>query len=184
MKRALDPDRLDVAAFAEAAADLSARDPLSRYERLVSEASAPPAVDATVTWQARGQQRAMPGGGANVPWLHLKAETALPMVCQRCLGPVEVPLQVDRWFRFAADEATAAIEDEDADEDVLALGHDFNLRALVEDELLMELPVAPRHEACPQPVRTSAVDDDFDAAQAARPNPFAVLGKLRRDKGE
>ena len=29
------------------------------------------------------------------------------MTCQRCLTTVELPLQVDRWFRFVADEATA-----------------------------------------------------------------------------
>jgi len=53
---------------------------------------------------------------------------------------------------------------------------------LIEDELLMEIPVTPRHEVCPQPTRLSAADPDFDSAEAARPNPFAVLGALRSDK--
>lgn len=183
MKRQFDPDRLDVAAFAEAAATLSGRDQFSRYARLAAEASSAPAGDTTVNWQAEGQQRAAPGG-TGAPWLHLKAETGVPLVCQRCLGPVEVPLIVDRWFRFAVDEATAAAEDEDSDEDVLALGRDFDLRALVEEELLMELPVAPRHEVCPEPVRLSAADEDFDTAQQARPSPFAMLDKLRTRKSQ
>jgi uncharacterized protein len=117
-----------------------------------------------------------------VPWLHLAADTVVPLVCQRCLAPVQLPLAVDRWFRFAADEATAAAEDESAEEDVLAVSRDFDLPALIEDELLMEIPVTPRHEVCPEPARLSVADPDFDAAGEARPNPFAVLGALRGDK--
>jgi uncharacterized protein len=61
---------------------------------------------------------------------------------------------------------------------------DFNLRELVEDELLMEIPVTPVHEVCPIPVKLSVSDADFEESEAARPNPFAVLGALRSRKGE
>ncbi len=84
-------------------------------------------------------------------WLHLRADAVLPLTCQRCLGPVEVALAVDRSFRFVADEELAAAEDELAEEDVLALSRSFDLVELVEDELLMEMPLAPRHEVCPDP---------------------------------
>jgi len=184
MKREFDPDRLDVAAFAEAAAGLSGDDALTRYPRLVAEASEPPTGDGIVRWQAQGAQRAAPGA-TQAPWLHLTVETALPLVCQRCMGAVETPLCVDRWFRFAVDEATAAAEDDASEEDVLVVSREFDLRALVEDELLMSLPVAPRHEVCPEPVQLSAVDEDFQEAQAERPNPFAALARLQgRNKGD
>ena len=61
--------------------------------------------------------------------------------------PVDVPLDVERSFRFVADEATAEALDEECDEDLLALGREFDLRELIEDELLMALPVVPRHES-------------------------------------
>lgn len=184
MKREFDPERLDVAAFAEGAAMLSGSDALSRYPRLTAEASERPAADVRVRWHAQGAQRAAPGA-AQAPWLHLTADTALPLVCQRCMGTVEAALNVDRWFRFAVDEATAAAEDDASEEDVLVVSREFDLRALIEDELLMSLPVAPRHELCPEPVRLSAVDEDFEAVQAERPNPFAALAKLHGiKKGE
>ncbi len=176
MKRQFAPERLDVAAFADAAAALSACDPLSLYRRLAAEANVPGG-DSAVRWQAAGQQRAI-GGDTAVPWMHLQAEASVTLVCQRCLGPVEVALQVDRWFRFAADETTAAAEDGEAQEDVLVASRDFDLRTLIEDELLMEQPVAPRHKVCPEAVRLSAADKDFDEAEAARPSPFAVIGNL------
>jgi uncharacterized protein len=182
MSKEFVPGRLDVHGFADAAATLSGNDPLSGLERLSAEL-ADPSADATVRWTATGQSRSGPDG-APVPWLHLDAQASAPLICQRCLAPVELALEVDRWFRFAPDEATAAAEDEVADEDVLVASRDFDLHALIEDELLMEIPVTPRHEVCPEPTRLSAADPDFDAAEAARPNPFAVLGALRSDKSD
>ena len=176
------PGRLDVRSFAEAAAALSDDEPLRSYQRLHAELVDPPE-DLVVHWQAFGQSRSGVDGTL-VPWLHLTAQTRVPLVCQRCLSPVDVDLQVDRWFRFVADEATAAQEDEEAEEDVLVASRDFNLHGLVEDELLMEIPVTPRHEVCPQPMPLSAADPEFEAAEADRPNPFAVLGVLRSDRSK
>jgi uncharacterized protein len=44
------------------------------------------------------------------------------------------------------------------------------------------MPVAPRHEACPEPVKMSAEDPEFEAAGAEKENPFAVLGRLKTGK--
>jgi len=56
---------------------------------------------------------------------------------------VLVNLLVDRDFRFVPDEATAMAEDDEAEEDLLVLSGEFDLLALVEDELLMDLPLVP-----------------------------------------
>lgn len=180
MKREFAPDRLDVAGFAAEAATLAASDPVPGYLRLVAELAAP-APGALVRWQAAGAER-LGADGAAVPWLHLEAEASVPLVCQRCLGPVDTPLAVDRWFRFVADEATAEAQDEESEEDLLVVSRDFDLRALIEDELLMEIPATPVHDVCPTPVRMASSDEDFQAAEEARPNPFAVLGTLRSRK--
>ncbi|MGJ7508018.1 YceD family protein [Variovorax sp. GT1P44] len=180
MTREFAPRRLDVPGFAEASASLSGSDPVQAYARLSAELAGP-ATDSTVEWTAVGQRRTG-ADGSPVSWLHLNAETRIPLTCQRCLAPVDVDLVVDRWFRFAPDEAAAAAEDEESEEDVLVSSREFDLHALIEDELLMEIPVTPRHEVCPEPMKLSAVDPDFESAENARPNPFAVLGALRSDK--
>ncbi|WP_077002567.1 DUF177 domain-containing protein [Variovorax sp. KK3] len=174
------PGRLDVRRLAEAGATVSGEEPLDAYARLSAELAAP-ADGERVRWEAAGVSRD-DAAGEPIPWLHLRASVKVPLICQRCLGPVGVPLEVDRWFRFVKDEDTAAAEDEESEEDVLVASRDFDLHALVEDELLMEIPVTPRHERCPEPVKLSAADPEFDAAEAARPNPFAALEKLRSDK--
>ena len=106
----------------------------------------------------------------------------MPLTCQRCLGPVDIPVVVDRDFRFVSSEEQAEAEDEEAEEDVLALSREFNLQELIEDEMLMELPVVPRHEICPTEVKLAAQDVDFEAAQAEKPNPFAALAGLKGSK--
>lgn len=181
MKKDFDAAQLNVPAFAQAAAALSGAEPLAAFERLRAEASPQYAQDALgeVRWSARGELRTATGGGA-VPWLHLQASATVPLVCQRCLQPMQEALAVDRWFRFVADEETAALEDEEAEEDVLVVSRRFDLRALLEDELLMELPVAPRHEVCPQAVPMAAQDADFDAAGEEQPHPFAALEQLKK----
>lgn len=182
MNREFAPERLNVPAFAAATASIQAADPVSNYPRLVAELAAP-APDAVVHWEATAEER--PGAdGKPTAWLHLDAEAAVPLVCQRCLSPVDTLLSVDRWFRFVADEATAEAEDEESEEDLLVISRDFDLHALIEDELLMEIPVTPVHDVCPTPIQLSSSDDDFQAAEEAKPNPFAVLGALRSRKPE
>ena len=120
-------------------------------------------------------------GGISQVWLRLKVRASFPMECQRCLTPVDVPLEVDREFRFVADEATAEALDDESEEDLLALSREFDLRELIEDELLMVLPVVPKHDECPTVVPMASSDDDFEEANAEKTNPFAALAGLRKD---
>lgn len=172
--------RLDVKSFAEEGAALSGQQPVQVHHRLMAETQERGAAS-PVIWSARGELR-NPRHVHPEIWLHLKAQAVLALTCQRCLGPVDVPITVERSFRFVADEDMAAAQDEQSEEDLLVLSRSFDLVELVEDELLMELPLAPRHESCPVPVKFAVADEDFDAAAAQRENPFAVLGKFKAGK--
>jgi uncharacterized protein len=177
------PERLDMRAFARAAASLEAAEPLTRFERLLGEVVLEAIASPTpVSWLAQGEMRPGATEGAPSAWLHLQARTAVPLICQRCLGPVETPLVVDRWFRFVADEATAAAEDDDCEEDLLALDPRPSLHDLLEDELLMELPLVPMHEGCPVsvPMQAGELAEDPHEAETARKSPFAELARLKK----
>ena len=179
------PLQLDVAAFAKAGADLvfdaaqePATDGLARvFARLSAEACEPDGL-VHVAWRAHAELR--PGAnGEPQPWVHLDAEAVLRLRCQRCLAPAELPVSAERWFRFVADEATAAAQDDESEEDVLALEPRFNLTQLVEDELLMAVPLVPMHGVCPEAVPTSVGEDEFQAVLEARPSAFAALSQLK-----
>ncbi len=156
-----------------------------------------------VAWQAQGERRVVPVGEPEL-WLTLQAQAPVWLTCQRCLQPMSAPLSLDRRLRFVQGEAQAEALDADSDDDVLALSRWMSLRELVEDELLLGLPLVPRHGVCPQPlpvpVRLEA-DSDTDADEGdgalvggvsaqqpppavddlpAKPNPFAVLAALKK----
>lgn len=180
--RSFRPDRLDVDAFAAAGAALDGERPLADWPRL-ADALRPQAGDATaaVRWSATGSQR-RPRLGEPQSWLHLRCEAAGEMTCQRCLEPVAVALDVERDFRFVATEAQAADEDDEAEEDVLVASTAFDLLALVEDELVLALPYAPRHADCDVAVAPPTAADDGAGREAGdgeqptrRPSPFAAL---------
>jgi uncharacterized protein len=174
------PTRLDVKALAQSGSEIAGRDQLSRYARLCADMPGQ-APDGTINWTARGEWRANAAGQDEV-WLKLRIDAALPLVCQRCLGPVDVPMAIDRWFRFVASEDIAQAQDDEAEEDLLVLGREFNLAELIEDELLMDWPAVPRHETCPIAVKMEAADPDFEASAEVKTNPFAVLAKLQGGK--
>lgn len=184
MSAAFDPRRLDVGAFAQAAAELGGAWPLTAMPRLLQDAL-PPAADGpgpAVDWSARGSRKAVTGGEAEIR-LHLRAHAALRMTCQRCLQPVTVLLDVRPTLRFVSGEQQAEALDEDSEEDVLALTPALDLQPLVEDELILALPLVPRHESCPQPLPMSA--GEADVAAASEPgHAFAALAALRRDGGK
>ncbi|HOM13569.1 MAG TPA: DUF177 domain-containing protein [Rubrivivax sp.] len=178
-----DPRRLDVAAFARAAGAVQGQWPLSVMPRLLQDALAPAREEAAaaVAWSARGLSKPVAGGEPEIR-LQLRARTSLQLCCQRCLQPVEVPLDVQPTMRFVRGEQQAEALDEQSDEDVLALTTALDLQQLIEDELILALPLVPRHEHCPRPLPMSAGQADAAAAQPPG-HAFAALAALRRGGG-
>jgi uncharacterized protein len=168
--------RLDVKGFAEDAGAISGEERVRDFARLVTETEGR-GTESPVTWSARGELR-NPQHVQPEIWLHLGAQSLLTLTCQRCLQPVDVPVSVERSFRFVADEVAAAAEDDQSEEDLLALSRSFDLLQLVEDELLMEMPLAPVHESC-LPVRLAVEDEGFEGSSSRSENPFALLGQLK-----
>ena len=166
-----------VQAVAEAAPLRSDCETLSNYERLMQETQGLGG-DQAVNWAAQGELRT-DSIGASQAWLHLTVAATLPLTCQRCLGPADVGVSVDRWFRFVATESVAEALDDEAEEDLLVTSRQFNLAGLIEDELLLGLPLVPRHDQCPAGLTMAVADPDFDAELSDKPHPFAALAKLR-----
>jgi uncharacterized protein len=171
--------RLDVKSFAEEGAALNGVSAVREHARLMAETQGRGA-DATVSWSVSGEVRNRQHVHPEI-WLHMKAQVTLSLTCQRCLEPVDVPLSVDRAFRFVPDEEMAAAQDDESEEDVLALSRSLDVVELVEDELLMEIPLAPTHETCP-PVKVAVADASFESAADRQENPFASLGRLKTGK--
>lgn len=177
--RSFEAARLDIPAFAAAAASLQGERPQHELRRLAASLLPLPAdgVPPPVAWSATGEQRPQ-SVGAPQTWLRLQAHATVTLQCQRCLQPMAETVALDRWFRFVGSEDEAERLDEESEEDVLVSSRRFDLLELLEDELILALPLVPRHETCPQPLpMTAGVDEVLD--EAAAENPFAALAALR-----
>lgn len=170
--------RIDVKSLAQSAGVVSGPAALADFGRLMHETQGVGG-ERLMHWTARGDMPTDEAGAGQI-WLHLAAEVSLPLVCQRCLGPVDMPVSIERAFRFVETEAQAEVEDEASEEDVLALSADFSLADLLEDEVLMALPAVPRHDECPVAVTLEVMDPGFEVASAEKANPFAVLAKMQK----
>lgn len=177
----ISPQRLNLTALAQDGSPLADTTPVRDLPRLAAESpflTEGVACEAAVQWQARAELRPRADADDDL-WLHLQASTELPLTCQRCMTAVNVPLAIEQWFRFVESEDIAMAEDDEAEEDLLVLEPHFDLLNLLEDELLMALPVVPMHDECPQTPTFSVGEADVPAVES-KPNPFAVLAGLKK----
>ena len=121
-----------------------------------------------------------------IVWLDGHIDTKVPMECQRCLGSVEIELVSEFHLALIDDESLIERLDEDADFIVLGESESskkgsidtpasIDLLALLEDELLLLMPLSPKHDVCEhkhQPVVQDVVEEKRD-------NPFDVLASLK-----
>ena len=176
--RQTDPRQLDMAAAAAHALVLQGVWPLAGFTRLADGTDQ----DGEVHWTARGESRESAGRQPET-WLHLGARARIWRDCQRCLEPMALDLEIARALRFVADEATAEALDANSEDDVLALPRSLDLHDLIEDELLLALPVVPMHGICPHDLPISAGTPVDAVEPEPAKNPFAVLSSLKRGPG-
>jgi uncharacterized protein len=179
MKPIFNPRKLAVLNFAKTQGILEGAVPITQLDRL-REFRQDADEMGEAHFHAEGDMRAT-AAAVLAPWLSLSGSARLTLVCQRCLGPVAQEVAFERDFRFVDSEEQAQTEDEDSEEDVLALSPDFDLVALLEDELMMALPASPKHATCPHPVKLRVADPDYHEPED-KPSPFAALAGMRIPK--
>ncbi len=109
--------------------------------------------------------------------------TQIQMTCQRCMKPVTLPIEADVALVFVSGDDQA--RNLAPDYDPYMVGNDaVTLAELVEDELILALPIVALHEdkTC-EPIleRLHTEADQSDQTQV-KPNPFAVLSEWEGKK--
>jgi uncharacterized protein len=102
--------------------------------------------------------------------------------CQRCMQPMELPIESTTHVALIFAEADAAEVPEEL-EPVLARSGSISTGELVEEELLLALPIVPLHEElreCAVPAAAPLVS--AETAEHVTQRPFAGLGELLRHK--
>lgn len=70
----------------------------------------------------------------------------MELTCQRCLDPIRVPVAIDAELQLA--ETVREISEADDEIDRVLASRRMDVASLVEDEVILALPMAPRHEEC------------------------------------
>jgi uncharacterized protein len=145
-----------------------------------------------ISWTARGEWREKTGSAAEL-YLHLTIEATPWVECQRCLTPYRQPLDVAATYLIVASEEEAdAVPLDDDEIDPIVGSRQFDLYDLIEEELLLSLPLVPKHAVCPsvhEALVTGEAGDivierppeDEPPRRDASDNPFAALQALKRD---
>jgi uncharacterized protein len=84
--------------------------------------------------------------GNGKPCLRLSVMGSLELPCQRCLDPIRIPIAIDAELQLAQNAREISEADDEIDR-VLASRH-MDVASLVEDEVILALPMAPRHDEC------------------------------------
>jgi uncharacterized protein len=155
----------NVAVLAEEARQVMLAVPVNRLERIASHLTSH---EGMVT----GSVALSMEEGRIVADIELVA--LLEVRCQRCLEPMQWPIESQSRVALVASEEDAAAVPPEL-ETALAPGGKLRLAELVEEEVLLALPSAPRHpEQCPQGQSRSRVEGFEEPTQ----RPFADLGAL------
>ncbi|HET9664457.1 MAG TPA: YceD family protein [Burkholderiales bacterium] len=158
---------IDSLEFARAAQELRGSIPVTTLTRLrdcLSDTGG--AVDFAVTGGRDEARR---------PVLTIEISGDLRLQCQRCLGALDYPLHLSSTLLLAhpGEDVSANAEDPEAP-DCIEASAELNVAALVEDEILLSLPFAPRH-----PEKTCRRVPGMER-EDGKVSPFSRLAELRQ----
>jgi uncharacterized protein len=196
MTQPIDLHSLDVFAFCRASGSAEGDVAVGKLPRIIAEtaAGAPPALmEGAFRYVMSGfvsAEATEPGAAPKDRlFLDLAVTGQVWLNCQRCLEGYAEPIATSMRFEVVSTEAEAEAAPMDDDEtDVIVGSRRFDVLALIEDEILLALPVAPKHPVCPavhQSLVTGA-DGQVEAKapqeeekEEKRPSPFAALASLK-----
>jgi len=112
------------------------------------------------------------------PRLILTVSGELSLVCQRCLGAMVFPLAIESTLEpVMGGESFLPLEDEDDLIDTIPADAAMDVRALIEEEVVLSLPIAPMHD-----MAECAAVERLRKLAPGKANPFEVLAALKKDR--
>ena len=164
------PERVDASRMVQARRSFQGRLPLASLARLRQSLAASDGVADYDLEFGRDE--------LGIAYLAVRVDAELPLTCQRTLEVFRLPVHVDQRLGLVHDESEEAALPPGYEPLLIADGA-LNLADVVEDELILALPVVPLKPGAPLEWDDAAPDEADDEA---KPNPFAALAKLKKAK--
>ncbi len=107
--------------------------------------------------------------------LELGVDGQLTLRCQRCLEALEFPLHIDATLKVIVGGSEFELpDDEDEAVDSIPANVAMDVQALIEDEILLSLPISPLH-----PPGVCQADGATKPVLEEKTNPFGALAALK-----
>lgn len=140
-------ERIDLFRFARDGGGLSGRVPIAAFTRCSSLAATE---HGCLCVELNGFVK------EGKSFLRLRAEGVVRLVCQRCLSDFDLNLSVDEIALLlrpnevpsAANAGSNAFSVDEIENEIVVAGEAVRVVELVEDEVLLALPISPMHSAC------------------------------------
>jgi len=107
-------------------------------------------------------------GAEGEPQLHLVVTGAVPLVCQRCLGSLELPVSIDVTLTMIRNDLEAGVLADPFDTVLLPDG-ELEPAQVVEDEVLAALPLVPKHAEGSPCGSSAGRDEKLKSGELHRP---------------
>jgi uncharacterized protein len=156
---------------------------LNALPRVALEAAAC-AADDGFAWAVNTFFDGVAGGEPRLK-MNLSLKGQMQLICQRCMQPCLVQMGESRQFVFLANEVLAdAFPMEDDALEPLVMSSQFDLLGTIEDEILLSLPLIPKHPegVCEAASLGSGEGDRLNQAEIAKKpdNPFNILKNMNK----
>jgi uncharacterized protein len=162
------PDRVEIARQVQARRIYEGELPLASMRRLSGSLAAKEGVARYTVEFGKD--------GFGISFIALRVEADLPLTCQRTLDDFAYPVRIDQRMGVIALESEESGLPEGY-EPLLAPEGEISIADVIEDELILALPVVPLKPGEPLEWNDPLADDEVEEPE---PNPFAVLGKLKK----
>ena len=170
---------LNIARLSASGARIDGAIPLVHFKRFIEYVGREQSGDLGATLEF-GRSRA-----AGIPLLDGRMETRVELECHRCGAAMVERVDAEFHYAFVSDESE--MDEVDSRYEAVQLDASEVMRSvdLLEDELILQMPLSPRHrevEDCIDVESFGDTQENFDERgdQALPDNPFAVLEKLKK----
>ena len=161
------PERVDASRMVQARRSFQGKLPLASFGRLRASLAA---VEGEAEYDLDFGRDEL-----GVAYLAVRVDAELPLTCQRTLEVYRQPVHINQRLGLIGEESEEAALPPGY-EPLLITDGGISLADVIEDELILALPVVPLKPGVPLEWR-----DEGDVEES-EPNPFAELAKLKKKK--
>jgi uncharacterized protein len=161
------PERVDASRMVQARRTFEGKLPIASFQRLRGSLAA---VEGEASYDLEFGKDEL-----GVAYLAVRVDADLPLTCQRTLEVYRQPVHVDQRLGLIGEESEEAALPPGY-EPLLVPDGMVDPAAVIEDELILALPVVPLKPGAPLEWHDEGIEEQSE------PNPFAALAKLKKKR--